>query len=53
MRFERLLTDTGTIIVKCFLHISKDEQEKRLLAQERDLTKAWKLSAGDWRERER
>jgi PPK2 family polyphosphate:nucleotide phosphotransferase len=51
--FERLLTDTGTIIVKCFLHISKDEQEKRLLAREQDVTKAWKLSAGDWRERER
>ncbi|MGQ9548425.1 MAG: PPK2 family polyphosphate kinase [Roseiflexus sp.] len=50
--FERLLTDTGTIVVKCFLHISKDEQEKRLLAREQDVTKAWKLSAGDWRERE-
>lgn len=50
--FERLLTDTGTIIVKCFLHISKDEQEKRLLAREQGVTKAWKLSAGDWRERE-
>lgn len=49
--FERLLADTGTIIVKCFLHISKEEQEKRLLAREEDVTKAWKLSAGDWRER--
>lgn len=51
--FERLLADTGTIIVKCFLHISKEEQEQRLLAREKDVTKAWKLSAGDWRERER
>lgn len=51
--FERLLADTGTIIVKCFLHISKEEQEQRLLAREEDVTKAWKLSAGDWRERER
>jgi PPK2 family polyphosphate:nucleotide phosphotransferase len=49
--FERLLSDTGTIIVKCFLHISKEEQEKRLLAREEDVAKAWKLSAGDWRER--
>jgi PPK2 family polyphosphate:nucleotide phosphotransferase len=49
--FERLLADTGTIIVKCFLHISKEEQEQRLLARERDVSKAWKLSAGDWRER--
>ncbi len=51
--FERLLADTGTIIVKCFLHISKEEQEQRLLAREKDVAKAWKLSAGDWRERER
>ncbi len=51
--FERLLAETGTIIVKCFLHISKEEQEQRLLAREQDGTKAWKLSAGDWRERER
>ncbi|PMP84019.1 MAG: polyphosphate--AMP phosphotransferase, partial [Roseiflexus castenholzii] len=49
--FERLLADTGTIIVKCFLHISKEEQEQRLLAREKDVSKAWKLSAGDWRER--
>jgi PPK2 family polyphosphate:nucleotide phosphotransferase len=51
--FERLLADTGTIIVKCFLHISKEEQEQRLRAREEDVAKAWKLSAGDWRERER
>lgn len=49
--FERLLTENGTIVVKCFLHISKDEQEARLLAREEDVTKAWKLSAGDWVER--
>ena len=49
--FEHLLADTGTVIVKCFLHISKDEQEERLLARERDVTKAWKLSAGDWADR--
>lgn len=51
--FERLLADTRTVIVKCFLHISKDEQKERLLAREQDVAKAWKLSAGDWRERER
>jgi PPK2 family polyphosphate:nucleotide phosphotransferase len=49
--FERLLADTDTIIVKCFLHISRAEQEERLLARERDVTKAWKLNAGDWAER--
>jgi PPK2 family polyphosphate:nucleotide phosphotransferase len=50
--FERLLADSGIIVLKFFLHISKDEQEKRLLDREKEVGKAWKLSAGDWRERE-
>jgi PPK2 family polyphosphate:nucleotide phosphotransferase len=50
--FEELLVSSGTIVIKFFLHISKDEQEQRLLEREQDLSKAWKLSAGDWRERE-
>lgn len=50
--FERMLTDSGTIILKFYLHISKEEQKARLLAREQDPTKAWKLSAGDWQERE-
>jgi PPK2 family polyphosphate:nucleotide phosphotransferase len=51
--FERLLTDNGTIICKFFLHISKHEQEQRLLARERDVEKAYKLSPDDWKERDR
>ena len=50
--FEHLLNDSGTIILKFFLHISKDEQRKRLEAREEDSEKAWKLAVGDWRERE-
>lgn len=50
--FERLLVDANTIVVKFCLHISKDEQEQRLLDREREVEKAWKLSAGDWKERE-
>jgi PPK2 family polyphosphate:nucleotide phosphotransferase len=50
--FERLLTDNQTILVKCFLHISKDEQEERLLAREEETVKAWKLAVKDWQERE-
>ncbi len=50
--FEQLLADSGTIIFKFFLHISKDEQEKRLLEREQDPEKSWKLSVGDWKERE-
>lgn len=51
--FEALLADSGTIIVKFFLHISKKEQEERLHEREEEVGKAWKLSAGDWREREK
>ncbi|MBK9712938.1 MAG: polyphosphate kinase 2 family protein [Kouleothrix sp.] len=51
--FEAMLAENRTIVVKLFLHISKDEQEQRLLEREQDVSKAWKLSAGDWQERER
>ncbi len=50
--FEKLLTDSGTIVLKFFLHISKDEQEQRLIERESDPLKSWKLSVGDWKERE-
>ncbi len=50
--FEQMLAENGTVILKFFLHISKDEQEKRLLEREQDVDKAWKLAVGDWKERE-
>lgn len=50
--FEKLLAESNTIVLKFYLHISKQEQEQRLLEREQDSTKYWKLSAGDWRERE-
>ena len=50
--FERLLTDSSTIILKFYLHISKAEQEERLGKREEDPIKAWKLALGDWKERE-
>jgi PPK2 family polyphosphate:nucleotide phosphotransferase len=50
-RFEQLLSRSGMIILKFFLHISYDEQERRLLAREEDKDKAWKLSAEDWEDR--
>ncbi len=49
--FERLVADANTIILKFYLHISKAEQEQRLLEREQDAEKYWKLSAGDWKER--
>jgi PPK2 family polyphosphate:nucleotide phosphotransferase len=52
--FERMLTeDAATMILKFYLHISKEEQERRLLAREEEVEKAWKLSLGDWKERKR
>jgi PPK2 family polyphosphate:nucleotide phosphotransferase len=51
--FENILASNNTIVMKFFLHITKEEQEQRLLEREQDVSKAWKLSAGDWRERER
>lgn len=51
--FEELLAENRTIIFKFFLHISKDEQEKRLREREEEVSKAWKLSADDWKNRER
>ena len=50
--FERSLTAANSILLKFFLHISKDEQEERLLAREKDPADAWKLSVNDWVDRE-
>jgi PPK2 family polyphosphate:nucleotide phosphotransferase len=50
--FERLLAEHGTIVLKFFLHITKDEQEQRLLEREKDPQAAWKLNPRDWQERE-
>ncbi len=51
--FEQHLVHSGTIVLKFFMHISKDEQKKRLLEREQDPRTAWKLTANDWKERER
>ena len=50
--FERLLAEHGTIVLKYFLHITKDEQEERLLDREKDPQAAWKLNPKDWQERD-
>jgi PPK2 family polyphosphate:nucleotide phosphotransferase len=49
--FERMLTESGTTIVKCFLHISRDEQRERLQARIDDPSKRWKFQHGDVEER--
>jgi PPK2 family polyphosphate:nucleotide phosphotransferase len=49
--FERLLTESGTTILKFFLHISKAEQRKRLEARIADPEKHWKFDPADLVER--
>ena len=50
--FEELLAEHGTLVLKYFLHITKKEQEKRLLEREAQPDTAWKLNPTDWKERE-
>jgi PPK2 family polyphosphate:nucleotide phosphotransferase len=45
--FERLLAETGTVILKCMLHIGFDEQRERLQERVNDPDKHWKFSLGD------
>ena len=49
--FERYLADNGTVVLKFFLHLSKDEQKRRFLSRLDEPEKHWKFSAGDVRER--
>jgi PPK2 family polyphosphate:nucleotide phosphotransferase len=48
-QFEKLLVETGTTILKFFLHISKKEQQKRFQERIDDPTKRWKFSRKDLR----
>jgi len=49
--FERYLSESGIIVVKFFLNISEEEQEKRFLARLNNSTKNWKFSSSDLKER--
>ncbi len=51
--FEQRLAADGVTVLKCFLHISYDEQRKRLLARLADPTKHWKFNEADLAERAR
>lgn len=50
-QFEKHLTRNGTLILKFFLHVAKDEQRKRFLDRIDDPTKNWKFSPDDMAER--
>jgi PPK2 family polyphosphate:nucleotide phosphotransferase len=51
--FERHLVRNGTVVLKFFLHVSREEQRRRLLARLEEPAKNWKFSAADLAERER
>ncbi len=51
--YERYLSRNGTLVRKFFLHVSKEEQRKRLLARLDEPAKNWKFQAGDLAERDR
>jgi PPK2 family polyphosphate:nucleotide phosphotransferase len=50
-QFEKLLADTGTTILKFYLHLSKDEQKKRFESRIEKPEKRWKFSLDDLRKR--
>jgi PPK2 family polyphosphate:nucleotide phosphotransferase len=50
--FEKMLTEEGATVLKFFLHISPEEQKKRLEARLQDKTKLWKYNPGDLKERQ-
>ncbi|MFL5680980.1 MAG: PPK2 family polyphosphate kinase [Chloroflexota bacterium] len=50
--FETILRHGGVIVVKFFLHIGNDEQERRLVERMERPDSAWKISARDWTARE-
>jgi PPK2 family polyphosphate:nucleotide phosphotransferase len=50
--FEKLLVESGTTVLKFYLHVSKDEQLRRLEERLSDKTKMWKHNEADLQERE-
>lgn len=47
VEFERLLADEGTTVIKCFLHVSAEEQRERFAERLSDPAKRWKYDPGD------
>lgn len=49
--FEKHISDNGTVVIKIFLYVSKQEQKERFLDRINDPAKNWKFSSGDIAER--
>ena len=50
---ERDLTNAGAIVLKFWMQIDKDEQERRFKARQENPEKQWKITDEDWRNREK
>jgi len=48
VRFERMLCNEGALVLKFWLHLSRDEQKKRLKSLEKDPKTRWRVSDTDW-----
>jgi AMP-polyphosphate phosphotransferase len=48
VRFERMLTDEGALVIKLWFHLSKERQRKRLKALEKDPQTRWRVTDTDW-----
>jgi AMP-polyphosphate phosphotransferase len=48
VRFERMLTDEGALLIKLWFHLSKERQRKRLKALEKDPQTRWRVTETDW-----
>lgn len=51
--FERQLTEYGTVVVKFWLHIDRDEELRRFQDRQNTPSKQWKITPEDWRNREK
>jgi polyphosphate:AMP phosphotransferase len=49
VRFEKMLTDEGALIIKLWFHLSKKQQKKRLKALEDDKRTRWRVTPQDWK----
>jgi AMP-polyphosphate phosphotransferase len=48
VRFEKMLTDEGALVLKFWFHLSKDRQKKRLKALEKNPKTRWRVTDTDW-----
>jgi polyphosphate kinase 2 (PPK2 family) len=49
VEFERMLADDGVVIIKFWMHISKQEQKKRFKKIEKNPLESWRVTDEDWR----